>query len=309
LSEDKPYELLKPDSEEIKRLFFAGYETQMKAGLGVLCQVLQDSSEKVNSNYKILAFGMPGVGKSSYPKALVKGLFGNSDTKGFLAKIEKSIHGLNSRFSLFQVRCLGILTTYTDLASLKKVLSLLERSIVENTPAIVVFDELDAFSPEKRDQSEYLSYWTMNFVKRELPGLAIFGIVNYPDKLDPAVYRKFEHLFYFKLPDVNTVAEILEHFDIPSSQEIAEKLCANPVDAGELMTGCKVALKFRAAGISRNLRSIDPEELADFIAEHLKMPWEKVRDYGLDYTYYIDKAVKNMEFWVERRNLLVNEGK
>lgn len=304
MSGEKPYEFQKSDSDEIKRMFFAGYETQVKAGLGVLCQILQDLIEKAYPNYKILVFGMPGTGKSSYPKALMKALYENRETDGFRAKLKMSNQVIDSKFSLFQVKCLGLLTTYTDLMSLKKVLSLLEQDVVENTPAIVVFDELDAFSPEKRGQSEYLSYWTMNFVKKQFPGLAIFGIVNYPDKLDLAVYRKFEHLFYFDLPDENTVTEILRNSGIPDCQAIARKLCIDPVDAGELLSGCKAAVKFKGGGIPANLGNIDPEDLADFIGYHLKMPWQKVRDYKMDYDYYIKKAFKHMELWEERRNIL-----
>ena len=306
MSEEKPYEFHGYDSKDIMNMFFTGYHRQRKAGSGVIWQVLKDLTEKGEPNYKILLFGMPGTGKSSYPKALMKDFIENDQEDGFIVKLKKNHGDVNCNFSLFQIKCLGLLTRYTDLASLRKVLSLMEKDIARNTPAIVVFDELDAFSPEKRGQAEYLSYWTMNFVKSKFPGLAIFGIVNYPDKIEWAVYREFEHLFYLDLPDENTVTEILKHFKIPSSQEIARKLCVNPVDTGELLNGCKAALKFKADGVPDKLKSMDPEILADFIGEYLKIPWEKVREYGLDNDFFIKIAARHMEFWEERRNLLSN---
>lgn len=69
MSEYEPYNPYQCNSSEIKETFFAGYETQVEAGCGVICQVGYDLRLEIqDSDYKILIFGMPGTGKSLYPK-------------------------------------------------------------------------------------------------------------------------------------------------------------------------------------------------------------------------------------------------
>lgn len=228
------------------------------------------------------------------------------EVQNFLGKVdERNSSGKKISFSLFHVKCLGLVTTYVELASLKPILNILEQRITDKIPAIVVLDELDAFSPERREQSEYLAYWSMDFMKKRHGGLVIFGIVNHPDKLDLAVYRQFEHLFYFGLPDEITVAKILQHERIPHHNEIARRLCTNPVDAGELMHGCRRAIHFLGKGDSENLKTMKVEELADFIEDHLKITWGRVRRYRLKYDYYINKAKNHMALWKDRKRTLL----
>lgn len=86
MSDEKPYEFIKCDSDEMRGTFFAGYKPQVNAGLGILYQILQDLEEETNPNYKVLIFGMPGTGKSTYPKALMKGLYECKETNGLFFK-------------------------------------------------------------------------------------------------------------------------------------------------------------------------------------------------------------------------------
>lgn len=308
VSVNKPYDFYQCSSPEITNNFFAGYKTQIEAGCGVLCQIGYDQKlETENSEHRILIFGMPGTGKSLYSEALMKYACENIKIQTFLKEVCKKNRKANPGFSLFYVSCLGLLTNYATAASLRPVLSLLERRIDEKTPAIVVLDELDAFSPEHREQAEYLSYWTMNFMKRKHHRLLIFGIVNYPDKLDLAVYRKFEHMFYFDLPNEETVAEILEHSKIPYYQEIARRICTQPVDVGELMNGCDYTVKFKGNGDHKNLQKMDPDDLAEVIGQHLKITWDQVRDYRNKYDDQIGKAIQHMTLWKEQMEKLLTK--
>jgi len=291
---------------DVSKVFMAGYQSQLSAGLGIVCQVIQNMGAKIeNPDCKVLVFGMAGTGKSLYPEALMKHICENKGVQKFLGEVKLRNRNMRTDISLFHIPCLEVIGTHKDLISLSTFLDMLEQQIARNLPAIVFLDELDAFCSERLEQSTYTNHWTMNFMKENHDGLAVFGIANHPVVLDQAVLRQFKYMFYFELPDENTVKDVLAHYEIPYFEEIARKLCTDPVDTGELINGCEDAIRFKGNGDCRNLKRINAEELADFIGDYLKMPWKKVLNYESANDFYIRKARDHLAFWNTRKRILI----
>jgi len=294
------------DRQDVSKVFMAGYQLQLSAGLGIVCQVIQNMGAKIeNADCKVLIFGMAGTGKSLYPEALMKHIYKNKGVQEFLQEVKLGNRNMRTDISLFHIPCLEVIKKHKDLISLSAFLDKLEQQIARNLPAIVFLDELDAFCSERLEQSTYTNHWTMNFMKENHDGLAVFGIANHPVVLDQAVLRQFKYMFYFELPDENTVKDVLAHYKIPYSEEVARKLCTDPVDTGELINGCEDVIRFKGNGDRRNLKRINAEELADFIGDYLKMPWKKVVNYESANDFYIRKARDHLAFWNTRKRILI----
>jgi len=306
MSTNKPYGFYERSFEEIKKAFYAGYKAQLKAGLGLACQLFIDKEKGEESDYKILNFGLPGTGKTLYPMGLVNLLNEDEGMRGFFEKVKRRNPATKTDFYLFRVKCLSIATSSQDPSFLRTALTKLENHIRRKTPALVVLDELDAFALESKVRLPVLTHWTMKFLDKNYSGVGVLGIVNKPAGLDLAVSQRFHQKLYFELPDEETVAKILEHFDIPFHKDVARKLCKNPVEGKALECGCKYLIKFKAKGKRENLKTLSADDIVDYMEDFVNSTWKDVENYENENDFFITKSKKTLTFWDEVRKTLMN---
>lgn len=305
-TQSKPYEKLPFNSARIKNAFFVGNELQIKAGLGVICQVLCDQKNNAKPmDYKILVIGPSGTGKSSYPEGLAKSFIESNEIKRLIEEAQKKNNSINEKFTLFHIRCNHLLSSYRDDESLRKVLTSLEDDVDRSRPAIVAFDELDAFLPERMrvwPTSPLLFYWTMSFMQKEGRGLIIFGILNLPKILEMAVMSQIDNIFRFRLLNQKTVEAILEHNKIPFADKIALRLCTSTsvvVLGNELKHAIEKAIRVLGGGNPKNLGKIGSDKISEFMMLWLKITYLQMKDFETHNELYNDKADKSMVLWRE----------
>lgn len=139
---------------------------------------------------KLLLVGPPGTGKTMTASVLAGEL------------------GL----PLFQVRLDGLLTKYMGEAAAKL------RQIFDSTQSargVYFFDEFDAIGSHRGSVNDVgevrriLNSFLLMIEQDDSHSL-IVGATNHPNILDDALYRRFDDLLYYDLPNENDIAEILK---------------------------------------------------------------------------------------------------
>lgn len=147
---------------------------------------------------KLLLFGPPGTGKTTFARALCNSLQ--------LPLVVTSV------------------STWLQGGHLNDVIDRMAKTFVEAraiAPSILFIDEIDGIGKRQPAEREYADYWNTvvnkalelldGAVKSE--GLIIVGATNRPDEIDEAIKRsgRLETHIEIPRPDVATLAEILAH--------------------------------------------------------------------------------------------------
>jgi SpoVK/Ycf46/Vps4 family AAA+-type ATPase len=262
----------------------------------------------------LLLFGYSGSGKSLYPEGLAKNFIENSDISNLLRNEKKKSNKINDGFTLFHIKCNDLLSTLEDESSSRRVLSTLEADITKSQPAVVAFDELDAFSPERikmTPSSAYVFYWTMSFMQKSKRGLTIFGILNQPRILEAAVRSQIDNMFYFRELDKKMTEAILRKRGIPYSAELALRMCTTVnrfVLGNELNNSCEKIIQTIGQGDPRNLAKEKLERIEKVMMTWLKATWSDREEYERINSDYIAMADDAISFWNERYAYFLSHG-
>lgn len=201
-------------------------------------------------NRGLLLSGAPGVGKTSYARALAK--------SARVPLVATSVAEWNSASYLS-----GTLQAIEDAFARARQLA----------PCILFIDELDGISDRARLRGDYVEYWSQAINRlleklqgvEERPGVVVIGATNHPDMIDPAVKRagRLDREIEIEKPDVRTLAKIFRHHlgnQLPHADLMPVALAAR---GG---TGADVeAYVRRARGIARRARRA--LQISDLLAE------------------------------------------
>ena len=103
----------------------------------------------------------------------------------------------------------------------------------ENTPAVVLVDEIDSITPSRETASEMAIQVTNEFLQqvdgiKGVEGIVIVGATNRPDALDPAILRpgRFDKLIYVRPPSAPERSEMFRYYlkDAPCDSNMDYKL-------------------------------------------------------------------------------------
>lgn len=149
-------------------------------------------------NRGLLLSGPPGVGKTSYARALSK--------SARVPLVATSVADWNA-------------ATYLS-GTLQAIKDVFARAC-RLAPCILFIDELDGISDRARLSGDYVEYWSqvVNLFLELLqgvddrPGVVVIGATNHPDRIDAAVKRagRLDREIAIEKPDSRTLANIFRH--------------------------------------------------------------------------------------------------
>lgn len=196
----------------------------------------------------LLLSGPPGVGKTSFAKALAK--------SARVPLVSTSVAEWNASDYLSGT-----------LQAIRKVFARAK----SQAPCILFIDELDGISDRGQIRGEHVQYWTqiVNLFLEllagvdERPGVVVVAATNHPERIDPAVKRagRLDRELTIEKPDTATLAQIFRHH---LGREILPDTTTLPLAlAARGMTGADAeAFVRRAKGAARrNGRDVTIEDM------------------------------------------------
>lgn len=231
-----------------------GYGEAKEWGLELVADFADYKAGRISwdevDNRGLLLSGPPGVGKTSYARALAK--------SARVPLVATSVADWNAASYLS-----GTLQAIKDCFARARRLA----------PCILFIDELDGISDRARLRGDYVEYWSQIvnlFLEllqgvEERPGVVVIGATNHPDMIDAAVKRagRLDREITIRKPDVKTLARIFRHHlgeQLPDADLMPAALAARGA------TGADVeAYVRRARGAARRGRR--PLALDDLLAE------------------------------------------
>lgn len=113
---------------------------------------------------------------------------------------------------LFQVRLDGLITKFMG-ETAAKLRQIFEAT--DQTRGVYFFDEFDAIGSQRslaNDVGEIRRVLNsfLQMIEHDRSHSLIVAATNHPEILDPALYRRFDDVLYYSLPDVNQIASVLK---------------------------------------------------------------------------------------------------
>jgi transitional endoplasmic reticulum ATPase len=183
----------------------------------------------------VLMFGPPGNGKTMLLSSILNGM--------------KDV-------TVLQISASELVTQdpKNSVSAIRKVFN----RAAENTPAVILIDEVDSIIPARRDASEQAIQLTNEILQqidgiRENDGIIIVGATNRPEALDPAMLRpgRFDKLIYVRPPNDTERADMFKLY-----------LKGCPVDAGiDFQELGRESEGFTGADINNICREVKTEAL------------------------------------------------
>lgn len=113
---------------------------------------------------------------------------------------------------LFQVRLDGLITKFMGetAAKLRQIFD-----ATDQTRGVYFFDEFDAIGSQRglsNDVGEIRRVLNsfLQMIEHDSSHSLIVAATNHPEILDPALYRRFDDVLYYSLPDLNQIASLLK---------------------------------------------------------------------------------------------------
>ena len=144
----------------------------------------------LNPRRKLLLMGPPGTGKTMTASVLAGEL----------------------GFPLFQVRLDGLITKYMGetAAKLRQVFE-----ATDNTRGVYLFDDFDAIGSQRGltndvGEARRILNSFLQMIEQDESHSLIVAATNHPEILDHALFRRFDDVLHYELPDEDRIASLLE---------------------------------------------------------------------------------------------------
>ena len=260
-SRNKPVPMVQPRGE-LSGLLSAGYPSTRLPDM-VLSEPIREKLERVVLEHrqqerlrayglaprrKLLLIGPPGTGKTMSVAALAGEL----------------------HFPLFTILLHGLMTKFMGETAAK--LRLIFDAISE-TRAVYLFDEFDAVGGDRAAENDVgeirrVLNSFLQFLEQDDSGSPIVAATNYPQLLDPALWRRFDDVIRFELPSpdlaVETMKNRLARFDMKRVrwEELATE--CQDLSYADIVRACEHAAKL---AVLDERTHIDPQELGSALME------------------------------------------
>ncbi|MFN4311844.1 MAG: AAA family ATPase [Ferrovibrio sp.] len=177
--------------------------------------------------HKLLLIGPPGTGKTMTARALAGEL----------------------RLPLFVVRLDGLITKFMGETASK--LRLVFEAIAESR-GVYLFDEFDALGAQRAADNDVgeirrILNSFLQFLEAETANSIIIGATNHPEILDKALFRRFDDVITYTLPDPAAVEEVirnrLANFDTANLEWVSIRSSAQGLSQADIVRACEEAAK------------------------------------------------------------------
>jgi thymidylate kinase len=231
------------------RPLFVGRENLLKAGIALGARAAAN-----NCAINALVFGFPGTGKTSFAHALA--------------------HSLNTAglpYSLLWMPC-GRYATSLGPSEVRERLQDADRFLAQSEPIMVVFDEIDAVSPDRQDtrSASTVAHWTLDALRQmnvqSRPRL-VLAITNFPRNVEPALLGEFGLRFYLPLPSIDEAVALLELAGVRHPAEVAQEYALLCADHSSSFTGRGLHHAVRDVRIlmGEKLDDLSPKKIAELL--------------------------------------------